>query len=275
MKGATTEGRTNLELNLLGTSDLLVSRVGLGCNNFGARLDAEQTEAVVLSALGVGVNFFDTAEIYGDGNSERPLGRALRGHRAEVVVATKFGWNAPGSGEMAGSPANIRRALDDSLRRLQTDYVDLFYYHRPDGVTPIADTLEAMNELVQEGSVRWIGCSNFDAGQLDEAELAATTLGISRFVVVQNEYSLLDRLAERDVLPWCDQHGVGFVPYFPLANGLLTGKYRHGQAPPPGTRLEASYDDIREETFREIEALERFAEACGHTLLELAIAGLT
>jgi aryl-alcohol dehydrogenase-like predicted oxidoreductase len=252
-------------------SDIVVSRVGLGCNNFGGRLDLERTREVVDAALDAGITFFDTADIYGNrGNSERFLGELLQGRRDRVVLATKFGHDMGdgfnGSGEYAG------RALRASLERLRMDHVDLFYYHRPDGVTPLAETLGAMQELVREGLTRAIGCSNFSAEQLAEAEEIAGANGGSRFVAVQNEYSLLEREAEDHVLPLAQRLGVGFVPYFPLASGLLTGKYRRDEPRPKGTRLEGR--EIDDATFDRLDGLQTFARERGHSLLELAIAAL-
>ena len=252
-------------------SDLTVSRVGLGCNNFGGRLDLERTRAVVDAALEVGITFFDTADVYGNrGGSERFLGEVLEGRRNRVVLATKFG-NDMGDG-LNGTGEYAGRALRASLERLRTDHVDLFYYHRPDGVTPLTETLGAMQDLVREGLTRSIGCSNFSTEQLQEAEDLARANGGPRFVAVQNHYSLLERDAEQDVLPLAQRLGVAFVPYFPLASGLLTGKYRRGEARPTGTRLEGR--DIDDETFDRLEALEAFARERGRTLLELAIAAL-
>jgi aryl-alcohol dehydrogenase-like predicted oxidoreductase len=253
-----------MRLHELGGSGLRVSRVGLGCNNFGRRLDLERTHAVVEAALAEGINFLDTAESYGDGKSERFLGEVLEGRRAEVVLATKFGWNA----DQGGSRDYMRRAIAGSLERLRTDAVDLYYYHRPDGVTPIAETIEAMKELLDEGMVRAIGVSNFSAEQLDEAVKAGPVAAL------QNRYNLLERGAEADVLPKCGELGVAFIPYFPLASGLLTGKYRRGEDPPPGSRLESQGEALSDEAFDEIERLEEFAEARGRSLLEVAIAGL-
>jgi len=249
----------------LGASDLEVSRVGLGCNNFGRRLDRERTRQVVEAALDAGVTFFDTAESYGDGDSERFLGAALGGRRADVVVATKFGW-APGD-LPGGSPERVRLAIDASLDRLGTDVVDLYYYHRPDGVTPLVETLGAMQELVDAGKVRRLGLSNVDIGLLREAG----TIGVE-VVAVQNRYSLIHRDDEDGVLPFCREHGIGYVPYFPLESGLLTGKYRRGEPPPEGSRLAGgSLDDER---FDEVERLEDRADALGRTVLEAAIGGL-
>ena len=249
----------------LGRSDLEVSRVGLGCNNFGRRLDRERTREVVLAALDAGIAFFDTAESYGDGDSERFLGAALGERRSEVVVATKFGW-APGD-LPGGSPERVRLAIEGSLQRLGTDVVDLYYYHRPDGVTPLAETLGAMHELVVAGKVRRLGLSNVDASLLHEAE----TAGVEA-VAVQNRYSLVHRDDEDGVLPFCREHGLGYVPYFPLESGLLTGKYRRGEPAPKGSRLAGG--SLRDGQFDDVERLEERAEALGCTLLELAIGGL-
>jgi aryl-alcohol dehydrogenase-like predicted oxidoreductase len=249
----------------LARSELEVSRVGLGCNNFGRRLDREQTRGVVEAALDAGITFFDTAESYGDGDSELFLGAALGERRSEVVVATKFGW-APGD-LPGGSPARVRRAIDGSLERLGTDVVDLYYYHRPDGVTPLAETLGAMQELVSMGKVRRLGLSNVDVGLL---EAAASTE--AEVVAVQNRYSLVHRDDEAGVLPFCREHEIGYVPYFPLESGLLTGKYRRGEPAPEGSRLAGG--GVRDEQFDEMERLEERAESLGCTLLELAIGGL-
>ena len=249
----------------LGASDLEVSRVGLGCNNFGRRLDRERTRQVVGAALDAGVTFFDTAESYGDGDSERFLGAALAGRRADVVVATKFGW-APGD-LPGGSPERVRLAIDASLDRLGTDVVDLYYYHRPDGVTPLVETLGAMQELVDAGKVRRLGLSNVDVGLLRDAR----TIG-AEVVAVQNRHSLIHRDDEDGVLPFCREHEIGYVPYFPLESGLLTGKYRRGEPAPEGSRLAGG--SLGDERFDEVERLENRAEALGRTLLEAAIGGL-
>ncbi|HEX3291870.1 MAG TPA: aldo/keto reductase, partial [Gaiella sp.] len=215
----------------LGSSDLDVSRVGLGCNQFGRKLDRDATRAVVDAALEVGVTFFDTADTYGSGESERYIGAALGERRADVVLGTKFGQDTsvPGPG---GSRDHMRRALEASLRRLGTDVIDLYTYHRPDGVTPLEETLAAMQELVDEGRVRWLGLSNVDAVQVAAAAGSGVTV-----VAVQNHYSLLHRDDDEEVLPLCRRHGIGYVPYFPLASGLLTGKYRRGEPAPAGSRL--------------------------------------
>ena len=260
-----------MELVDLGESGLRVSRVGLGCNNFGGRLDLEATRAVVEAALEVGVTFFDTAEIYGNGGgSERQLGEILEGRHDQVVLATKFAWE-PGDGLAA--PRAIHRAIEGSLERLRTDYVDLYYLHRPDPEIPIGDTLGALDELVQAGKVRVIGCSNFSAEQLAEADRVARKDGTARFTVLQNHYNLLRRDDDEDVLPLCRELGLAYIPYFPLASGLLTGKYRRGRPAPEGTRLAGR--EIEDEQFDRVEALAGFAEERGHTLHELAVAALT
>jgi aryl-alcohol dehydrogenase-like predicted oxidoreductase len=239
-----------------------LSRVGLGTNNFGRRLDLDGSRAVVEAALAAGVTHIDTADIYGGGDSERFVGEILEGRRGDAVIATKFGMGEGGN----GSPDYVRRAVDASLERLRTEYVDLLYYHRPDGVTPMADTVAAMQELVDAGKVRAIGVSNVDARQLRDAAAAAPV------AVAQNQYNLLERGAEAEIIPLCEKLGVGFVPYFPLASGLLTGKYRRSEPPPAGTRLAGR--KIEEATFDRIAALENFAAERGHTLLELAIGAL-
>jgi aryl-alcohol dehydrogenase-like predicted oxidoreductase len=251
----------------LDSSGLQVTRVGLGCNNFGGRLDFARTRAVVDAALEAGIRFLDTADIYGGGDSERFLGEILEGRRDQVVLATKFGMG-PDEGMARGSREYMRHALARSLERLRTDYVDLYYYHQPDEITPVAETIGAMLELVEEGRVRAIGVSNFSVEQLDEAVEAGPVAAL------QNRYNLLEREAEADVLPRCAELGVGFVPYFPLASGLLTGKYRRGEPPPSGTRLAGRPEALTDEMFDRVEALEAFARERGHTLLELAIAGL-
>jgi len=258
--------------------DLSVSVVGLGCNNFGRRVDLEGTRVVVDAALDAGVNFLDTADVYGGGgDSEKLLGEVLRGRRDQVVLATKFGMDMGDEGPSVrprGSKDYIREAIDDSLRRLQTDVIDLYQYHRPDGETPIEETLGALDELVKAGKVRFIGCSNFTASELDEAAGAARENGFASFVSLQNEYSLLKREIEADVVPECEQLGVGVLPYFPLASGLLTGKYRRGQDAPEGTRLHGRAEIADDQTFDRLEAAERFASERGVELLDVAIAGL-
>jgi len=251
---------------------LEVSVIGLGCNNFGWRLDADATASVVHAALDAGIDFFDTAELYGEGRSEEFLGRALRGRRQSVVVATKFGYKTAPT-HRRGHPDNVRRAADASLQRLGTDYIDLFQLHSPDPLIPIADTLGALDELVQQGKVREVGCSNVSAAELREAENAVKP-GAARFVSVQNEYSLMHREPELEVLPECARLGIAFIPYYPLASGLLTGKYRRGQPLPKGTRLAEGNGLLADENLAAVEELIGFARSKGHTVLELAIAWL-
>jgi aryl-alcohol dehydrogenase-like predicted oxidoreductase len=258
-----------VELVDLGESGLRVSRVGLGCNNFGGRIDFDATRLVVDAAIDAGVTFFDTAATYGNGDSERFLGRILEGRRDTVVVATKFGW---GQEKGDGSVETARASLERSLERLRTDVVDLYYLHKPDPDTPIADTLGALDELVREGRVRAIGCSNFSAEQLSEADRVAREGGLGRFTVLQNHYSVIRRDDDEDVLPLCRELGVSYVPYFPLASGLLTGKYRRGEPAPAGTRLAGR--EIEEERFDRVEACAAFAEEHGRSLHELAICAL-
>jgi len=251
---------------------LEVSLAGLGCNNFGWRIDADATAAVVNAAIDAGINFFDTADVYGSGQSEEYLGRALKGRRDRVLIATKFGMKM-GEGKEGAKPAYIRQAIEDSLRRLGTEYIDLYQIHRPDPSTQIADTLDALDGLVKTGKVREIGCSNFSAAQLREAAQAAKG---ARFVSVQNNYSLLHREPEAEVLPECERLGIAFLPYFPLANGLLTGKYRKGQPFPKSSRAEDGFGPkiFTDENLALAEELRGFAESRGHTLLELALSWL-
>jgi aryl-alcohol dehydrogenase-like predicted oxidoreductase len=254
---------------------LEVSVVGLGCNNFGGRLDADATARVVDAALSAGITFLDTADIYGGTLSEAYLGQALQGRRESVVLATKFGMKVDEQRQGA-APGYVRQALEDSLRRLRTDRIDLYQLHQPDPAVPIADTLVALGEAVRAGKVREIGCSNFTAVQLREAE-GAVRDGAARFVSVQNEYSLLQREPEREVLAECERQGLAFIPYFPLASGLLTGKYRRGRPAPKGSRIEAGGrfgDLLAERNLAVVEKLVAFAEARGRTLLELAISWL-
>jgi aryl-alcohol dehydrogenase-like predicted oxidoreductase len=248
---------------------LEVSVVGLGTNNFGRRIGLEETRAVVDAALESGIDFLDTADAYGtDGASERLLGEVLRGRRDEVVLATKFGWDG------GGSRAHVREAAEASLGRLRTDRIDLYQYHRPDGATPIEETLAALDELVAEGKVREIGCSNFSAAQLVEAARVARETGLRPFASVQNRYSLLDRSIEADVIAECERQGLAVIPYFPLASGLLTGKYRRGEDPPAGARLSGGGPVADDETFDRLEALERFASERGLEPIDVAIGGL-
>jgi aryl-alcohol dehydrogenase-like predicted oxidoreductase len=245
---------------------LEVSIVGLGCNNFGWRIDAVAAAAVVDAALDAGINFFDTADVYGKGQSEEFLGRALGRRRENIVLATKFGMKMDEQHHGA-KPEYVRQAAEDSLRRLGTDYIDLYQLHQPDPGVPIADTLGALDELVHAGKVREIGCSNFSAEQLREA---------NRFVSVQNQYSLVHREPEAEVIPECERLGIAFIPYFPLANGLLTGKYRKGQPLPENSRAKDGFGPkvFTDQNLDLVERLTQFATSRGHTMLELAVSWL-
>ena len=261
-----------MHTRLIGSLD--VSVVGLGCNNFGRKLDAVGTARVVHAALDAGITFFDTADSYGDTQSEVFLGRALAGRREHAAVATKFGSKLDEQRHGA-SPAYIRLAIEDSLRRLNTDRIDLYQLHWPDPDVPIAETLGALDELVKAGKVREIGCSNFSPEQLREAE-AAVRPGATKFASLQNEYSLLHREPEAEILTLCRTLGVAFVPYFPLASGMLTGKYRKGEPPPPGSRIaEGRHADLfNAQNLDMVERLIAFSEERGHTILELAFSWL-
>ncbi len=253
---------------------LEVTVAGLGCNNFGWRIDAQATADVVDAALDAGINFFDTADIYGGGKSEEFLGQALGNRRGKIVLATKFGMKLD-EHRSGAKPAYVRQAVEDSLRRLGTDYIDLYQLHSPDASTPIADTLGALNDLVKAGKVREIGCSNFSASQLREAE-AAVNRGDARFVSVQNHYSMIHREPEAEVLPECVRAGIAFIPFFPLASGLLTGKYRRGQPLPSGSRGGDGWGPqmFTDENLAKAETWADFAAAHRHTLLELAMSWL-
>jgi aryl-alcohol dehydrogenase-like predicted oxidoreductase len=260
---------------------LSVSIVGLGCNNFSpqGRVGPAGTREVIDAALEAGINLFDTADIYGGmGGSETLIGEALRGRRDAVVLATKFGGDMSGAHPAPAAPRGsreyIRWAVEGSLRRLRTSVIDLYQYHRPDGVTPIADTLGALDELVAEGKVRYIGCSNVDAAAVAEAAQTAASAGLASFVSLQNEYSLLDRSLENDVLPECRRLGIGVLPYYPLANGLLTGKYHRGEAAPPDTRLAARGGMPDDRTFERLEGLADFSRERDLTMTEVAIGAL-
>ncbi|MGD0676237.1 MAG: aldo/keto reductase [Polyangiaceae bacterium] len=263
-----------MERRRIGSLD--VSVVGLGCNNFGKRLDFESSERVIGAAVDAGINFFDTADVYGETRSEEFLGRVLEGRRSAVYIATKFGRRID-ERRKGAKPAYVRSALEASLRRLRTDYVDLYQLHQPDPDVPIADTQGALDDLVRAGKVREIGSSQFSVDRIREAE-AARKPGAARFVSVQNEYSLLEREPERGVLSECRERGIAFLPYFPLACGLLTGKYRVGKPEPEGARLSAGSPwaarFLTAKNFAQIEQLTAFAEARGHTLLELAVSWL-
>jgi aryl-alcohol dehydrogenase-like predicted oxidoreductase len=259
----------------LGAEGPEVSVVGLGCNNFGGRVDLDGTRAVVDAALEAGVTLLDTADIYGNkGGSESFLGEVLGGRRDGVVIATKFGGDMGDGEERRGSRAYIRKAIEGSLTRLRTDHVDVYQYHTPDRETPVEETFGALDELVREGKVRYVGHSNLSADEVEEIDALARDRGWARPVSAQNRYSLLHRDAEDELLPTCEGLGIGVLPYFPLASGLLTGKYRRGQPAPEGTRLAGRDDVFTEETFDRLEALEAFAAERGITLLDVAIGGL-
>jgi aryl-alcohol dehydrogenase-like predicted oxidoreductase len=263
----------------LGASDLAVSEIGLGCNNFGGRLDLARTQEVVDAALDAGINFFDTADVYGATRSEEFLGQALGKRRSGVIVATKFGLQVGEDPKaQGGSRRWVTQAAEDSLRRLKTDYIDLFQFHRPDPETPIEETLRALDDLVRAGKVRFIGHSNFQAAEMAEADQVAKAAGLPAFVSAQNELSLLTRAAEAGLLPTCERLSLGFLPYFPLASGMLTGKYHRGEAAAEGTRLAGwgprADKILSDANFAKVEALSAWAAARGHTILELAFAWL-
>ncbi len=265
----------------VGNSGLAVSVVGLGTNNFGMKLDLEQSRAVVHAALDHGITLIDTADSYGD--SEQRIGEILQGKRDDVVIATKFGNDVRRLGQdngadwgARGSRRYIRRAVEQSLRRLRTDWIDLYQYHRPDPATPIEETLSALDDLVREGKIRYLGHSNFTGWQTADAEWTARTRDLERFVSAQNEYSLLQRGIEADLVPALEQYRIGLLPFFPLASGLLTGKYKRGAPAPQGSRIQAWGREsvLTDATFDVIEQLEEFAAQRSITLLEVAIGGL-
>jgi aryl-alcohol dehydrogenase-like predicted oxidoreductase len=266
----------------LGGSGLAVSVVGLGCNNFGRKLDLEQTRAVVDAAFEAGITLFDTADIYGEpaGRSEEFLGAALRGRRDDIILATKFGMDTRGANGpdwgARGGRRYVARAVEASLRRLGTDYIDLYQLHRPDPQTPISETLSALDDLVRAGKVRYLGNSNFGGWQVADAAWIAQTNGLTPFISAQNEYSLLRREVEAEVIPACERFGLGMLPFFPLRSGLLSGKYRRGQAAPQGSRLSTErYAKLfANAPWDTVEAIEKYAAERGRTLLDVAIGGL-
>jgi aryl-alcohol dehydrogenase-like predicted oxidoreductase len=263
-----------MEIRRLGDeSGFDITVVGLGCNAFGRRLDEDASRPVIDAALDAGITFFDTAEIYGDGLSEEFIGRALEGRRDEVFLATKFGLRTSHvRGKGSGSRANAMIAIDNSLKRLRTDHIDLYQFHMPDASTPIAETLEALNDMVAAGKIRLFGCSNFSAAQMLEAIEVARDAGLKSFVTAQNPWSVLDRGIERDLMPVCADNGIGVLPFYPLSKGLLTGKYRRDAAPPEGSRLAGG--DLARADFDVLEALENFATGRGFDLLTLAVSWL-
>jgi aryl-alcohol dehydrogenase-like predicted oxidoreductase len=269
-----------MKIRNLGQSGLRVSEIGLGCNNFGGRLDEAGTRTVIHKALDLGITLFDTADVYGErGGSETLMGRVLGAERKRIVLATKFAGPMDDSDErIGGSRRYIMTAVEDSLRRLQTDYIDLYQMHRTDPRTPIEETLRALDDLIRQGKVRYIGCSNFPAWEMTEAGWTARHLGLNGFVSCQDEYSLVHRAPEAELLPAARRLGFGLLPYFPLASGLLTGKYRRNVALPPGTRFAGTQRladrYLTERNWAVAEKLGDFAEARGHTLLELAFSWL-
>jgi aryl-alcohol dehydrogenase-like predicted oxidoreductase len=269
---------TDMTYRRLGNSGLTVSTVGIGCNNFGMRIDADATKLVVGAAIDAGITLFDTSDSYGD--SEVFLAEALGSRRDDVVIATKFGSDLRGANgpdwDARGSRRYIRRAVERSLTRLKTDWIDLYQIHKPDPSTPIEETLGALSDLVHEGLVRYIGCSNFTAWQVADADWISQTNGFERFISAQNLYSFVEREAEAELIPACERFGVGLLPYFPLASGLLTGKYRRGDAPPEGGRIAAwGLTNLLSDTnFDVVERLETFAAERSITLLDVAMGGL-
>lgn len=268
-----------MEFRHVGRSGLVVSAVGLGTNNLGMRLDEQRSREVVHAALDAGVTLFDTSDSYGA--SEERLGAALGGVRDDLVIATKFGSDVRRRGldngedwGARGARRYVRRAVESSLRRLRTDWIDLYQLHFPDPRTPVEETLSALDDLVREGKVRYVGCSNFTGWQVAHAEWTARTRGFEHFVSAQNEYNLLDRSVERDLVPALREYGMGLLPYFPLASGLLTGKYRRGQEPPAGTRLAGRPERLADAAFDVVEALEKYGDQRGISLLDVAIGGL-
>jgi aryl-alcohol dehydrogenase-like predicted oxidoreductase len=258
---------------------LTVSLVGLGCNNFGRRIDEAAARAVVDAALDAGITLFDTADTYGLGQSEEFLAKALGARRDDVVIATKFGMGDGESMPKGASAASVVAGVEGSLARLATDRIDLYQLHAPDDATPIDETLAALDQLVRDGKVVEIGCSNFDGARIDAAADAAAAAGSTPFVSVQNELSLVRRRGERDLLDACERHDLAILPFFPLASGMLTGKYRRGEEPPPGTRVASMPAEGRERVMSDrrfdlVEQLDAFATERGHTLLELAMSWL-
>jgi aryl-alcohol dehydrogenase-like predicted oxidoreductase len=269
-----------MTLRRLGHSGLQVSVVGLGCNNFGGRTDLEDTRKVVHKAIDLGITLFDTADIYGEnGGSEEYLGRVLGDRRKDIVLATKFGMEFGKSGTKKGAARRyIMVAVEDSLRRLQTDWIDLYQLHTPDPLTPIEETLRAFDDLVRQGKVRYIGCSNLPAWQVVEAQWTSRQHNLESFICCQDEYSLIRRGLEKELQPAMQAYGMGLLPFFPLASGLLTGKYKRGAAAPAGTRFATTqYLAERYSTdanWTVVEALEAFCKKRGHSLLELAFSWL-
>ncbi len=268
----------NMEQRNLGNSGLRVSLVGIGCNNFGGRTDVEGSRAVIRKALDSGITLFDTADVYGNkGGSETILGDYLGAQRQNIVLASKFGWDMSAT-ERGASRHYIHKAIAASLKRLKTDYIDLYQLHKPDPQTPLEETLRALNDLIRQGVVRYIGCSNLPAWQVVQAHWIAKDLGLEGFISCQDEYSLLVRRVEHELIPAISAHGMGLLPYFPLASGLLSGKYQRGAPLPEGARLTKSQqlanDFMTEKNWQIVEALRAFCDSKGRSLLELAFSWL-
>jgi aryl-alcohol dehydrogenase-like predicted oxidoreductase len=267
-----------MEFRRVGDSGLKVSEIGLGCNNFGMRIDQNQTTAVVEAALEAGIDFFDTADVYGAAQSEVMLGKALENRRADVLVATKFAMPMGSQRMKGGSRSYVMSAIEASLKRLGTDYVDLYQMHAPDPETPIEETLDALDDIVRAGKARYVGCSNFSGWQIADADWTARMRGRTRFISAQNNFSLLERNVEREVLPACARFGLGLLPYFPLASGLLSGKYHRGEPAPEGTRLSVAGRRaelaLSDRNFDRLDKLAAWAADHDHSLLELAFAWL-
>jgi len=263
----------------LGTTDLRVSALGLGCNNFGIRTDFAQAREIVAAALDAGINFFDTADVYGNrGGSEMILGEVLGARRKDIVLVSKFGVAMDDAGKLKGGSARyVASAIEASLKRLKTDWIDLYYYHRPDPATPLEETLRALDLLIAQGKVRYIGCSNMTAAQIAEAQRLARDNGLNRFIVAQDQYNLLSRGIETEVIPAIEAHHLSLIPYFPLASGMLTGKYQAGAPVPHGSRMSHKrYSDrfYNDENLRIVERLRAFCAQRGRSLTELAFGWL-
>ena len=268
-----------MQYRQLGSTGLRVSTVGLGTNNFGFRMDEESSLRVAKFAVDQGINFFDTANSYGRGLSEERIGKALKGIRHNVIIGTKVGLEmGDGTNDRGASRYHIMQQVEDSLRLLQTDYIDLYQIHRPDPNTSIEETLSALDDLVHQGKVRYIGGSNYNGWQTAEAVLTARSLGLTEFVTMQPEYNMLNRSIEAELLPFCDKYDIGILPYYPLASGFLTGKYLQGQEAPEGTRLAGNErtkeNTLTDKNFNILSKLSKFAEDRGHPMVELAIAWL-
>jgi len=263
----------------LGATDVRVSALGLGCNNFGVRTDLPQARNIVAAALDAGITFFDTADVYGlRGGSETILGEVLGPRRKDIFLVSKFGVAMDDEGKLKGGSARyVASAIEASLKRLKTDWIDLYYYHRPDPTIPIEETLRALDALIAQGKVRYVGCSNMSAAQLAESQRIARENGLHRFIVAQDQYNLLSRQIEADIIPAIETHRLALIPYFPLASGMLTGKYQPGAAVPPGTRMSYKrYSDrfLNDDNFRIVEKLRAFCAERNRSLIELAFGWL-